>query len=64
MEQPPHVLRLRAIAQRYDIEGLRDEINAALEDLPEAERAFVPTTLAAALDRFHGSYVRDPNSED
>jgi hypothetical protein len=64
MQQFEYVLRLRDIARRYDIEGLRDEIDAALEGLPEKEKPFVPTRLVTALDRFHDSYVRQPVSDE
>lgn len=48
--------RFVALAARWDLVALRQELAEALDGLEERERPYVPTNLAAALGMFLDSY--------
>lgn len=48
--------RFRAVASRWDLESLRSEVAAVLDDIEPSRRPYVPTQLVRALDMAIDSY--------
>ena len=55
--------RMLALAARWDLRALQQELCEAMGETPQGQRVYVPSQLALALDRFLDSYGDKRDSE-